>query len=566
MKTKVFVITNLCWLFLSGTYAQYIPNGGFENWENRILYAEPMSWNTGNMEAFINSTATALRTDDHYYGAYALRLQTVLTETDTLLGYAFCEGMITEGGVSDTFRFTGGMQISGAPDSLFGIFKYHIADNDTAIVLASFKKDGVIVGQEMFTLAGDQSSYVKMGWEIGDMAEVPDTAMIAFACSNPDNPQPGGWMQVDSIWFGGIGDTIPNAGFEIWEETSCREPEHWLTANLFTSLFGGDTSATSSADAHSGSYALRIESVQSSLPTDSGMYSVVVGFAIPYATAFMFGESMPVITVDFNPTALTGFYKFEPLLNDTAMIVVNLTDTAGNTYPSGTILLAAAEYTPISCPLTYPAGVKIAGVTIVVSTSTYFMPGDGKGGEIGSVLYLDDLDLLNPCDDYPPYSIAGVQQPLCADSIAVIDAGDGWAEYLWSTGDTTQIIHVHIAETTVFSVTVTAAVTGCQFSDEVTVSPPVCVTIEGQDKKTQEINIYPNPSTGIFFIEFSNVMPGNYTSEIMDITGKVLLKEDLLMNQATRKVTCSLSGFPKGLYLVKISGESFSQSFRLMKN
>jgi hypothetical protein len=566
MKSKIIILAILCYTLISGAYAQNIPNGGFENWENRILYEEPVSWNTGNMEVFRINAITAFDTIDSYSGVHALRLETVVSQEDTLAGYAFCNGTINGGGVSDTLLFQGGFPVSGAPDSLFGHFKYQMAENDTGIVLISFKSGGNIIGQNIFSLIGAQNSYAKLGWEINAMAGTPDTAMIAFACSNPDKPQPGGWLQVDSIWFGGIGDSIPNADFEFWEAASYQEPEHWVTANLFSYLFGGDTCATPTTDAHSGDYAIRIESIQAMIPSDSGFNAAVVGFAVPYSTSYNFSPTLPTFNVDFNPAQLTGYYKFEPLLNDTALVYGYLTDDEEHTYPFVSILLPTDEYLPFEIPLNYPDGVTITMASFLFSTSLYFMQGDGRSGEIGSILYVDDLNLVNPCDAYPPYSIAGVNLPLCGENIAVIDAGDGWAEYLWSTGATTQTISVPVTEPTNYSVTVTAAVSGCQFSDEVTVSLPLCDAIEETAEKTMEVGLYPNPSTGDFTLEFYNALPGEYTAEIVAITGKVLFKETLFISKMNKIVKFSLSDYPEGLYLVKISGEKFSYCESMMIN
>src|SRR4030042_6020150 len=246
------------------------------------------------------------------------------------------------------------------------------------------------------------------------------------------------------------------------------------------------------------------------------------------------------------------------------MVYLNLIDTAHNSYPTGTILLPAAEYTPFSIPVTYPAGVKIAEVSIIVSTTIYFMQGDGGNGEIGSVLYLDDLDLVNPCEEYPPYSIASVQIPTCEDTAVDIDAGDGWAEYLWSTGETTQTISVPVNVPETYSVTVTAATTGCQFSDWVTGPILICDAVDENIEKATALNVYPNPSSGVFTVEFTNALPGSYMAEIITVTGKVVFKEDLYMNQANKKVKFSLSGLPEGLYLIKVSGERLFYAERLM--
>ncbi|MBN1599306.1 MAG: gliding motility-associated C-terminal domain-containing protein, partial [Bacteroidales bacterium] len=56
----------------------------------------------------------------------------------------------------------------------------------------------------------------------------------------------------------------------------------------------------------------------------------------------------------------------------------------------------------------------------------------------------------------------GADRTICADGSAVLDAGDGFSAYSWSTGDASQAVTVNTAGT--YSVTVTDA-NGCQNSD-----------------------------------------------------------------------------------------------------
>jgi len=567
MKSKIFSIAIMGFAFLYSTYAQNVPNGGFEDWEMRLLYEEPETWNTGNQEAFLYNASTASSTADSYSGDLALRLETVVAEEDTLFGYAMCNGIVTGGEVSDTLHFEGGIPVSAAPDSLFGYFKFEIPENDTGLVLVSFKSAGDIISQTFYPITGTQNSYTLLGFEIETMTETPDTALVAFTCSNPDNVMTGGWLQVDSVWWDGIDDSISNADFEVWEEASYQDPENWITANLFAYLFGGDIAATPTADAHSGSFALRLEAIETAIPADEGMTEAVAGFAIAYEESFNFTESLPTFPIDFNPTALTGYYKFEPVLNDTALLYISLADDAGNTlYEIGTYLTEASTYQAFEITIDYSGETPIALASIVVSTTKYFMQTGENSGEIGSVLYFDDLDLFNPCDTFPPYSIASVIPADCSDYTASIDAGDGWDEYLWSNEETTQVIWVTVNESEVYSVTVTNNLTGCQFSDEVELFPPDgCGTaVQPKENTVPGIALYPNPTTDILIIEFQNLKLGIYTIEVLDITGKIILSERIFTCENKKKVILDLTEYTEGLYLIKIQGEKFSHCEKLM--
>jgi hypothetical protein len=565
MKSKILFVIFFSYLILNHTLAQYVPNGGFENWENRIFYEEPESWNTSNTESFTEDTVSAYKVSDSYSGEYALRLTSVLLENDTLAGYSFCMGSYAGGNINDTLLFNGGFPVSGTPDSLFGYFKYGISPDDSAIVFVSFKKNGIIIGQDIFAITGNQNVYTKLKWAINPMPETPDTAVIAFACTNPDFPKPGSWLQVDSIWFGGINDSIPNTDFEVWDEIGCLEPVHWMTSNFFACLLGGDTSVTSTTDAHSGKYAMRIESIQVNMPSDSGTHSAVIGFAMPYSKLINFNEGIQSFDINFNPAWLNGYYKFKPLLNDTAVIYGYLADEEENTYPFGTLLLSSETYQPFQIPLFYPQGVRIVKAGILFSTTKYFLQGDGKSGEIGSVLYIDDINLFNPCDTFPEYHIKSFDQPFCNENSVLLDAGEGWAEYLWSTQATTQTITVPANVQAAYGVTVTSE-NDCKFFDTVEVIPPICDAINDILQKSMQISAYPNPTNGEFVIEFVNARPGQYVTEITNLDGKIVYKEKVNIHHANKIVKVNLSDLPAGIYMLKISEGKYNYSGRIEKN
>jgi hypothetical protein len=74
---------------------------------------------------------------------------------------------------------------------------------------------------------------------------------------------------------------------------------------------------------------------------------------------------------------------------------------------------------------------------------------------------------------------------------------------------------------------------------------------EGVDtnKEKSTINIYPNPSDDIISIEIENI--NNATIEIYNVSGKLVFSKEL--KAKVEKI--DLSGFSRGMYLVKVSQE-----------
>jgi Secretion system C-terminal sorting domain len=95
--------------------------------------------------------------------------------------------------------------------------------------------------------------------------------------------------------------------------------------------------------------------------------------------------------------------------------------------------------------------------------------------------------------------------------------------------------------------------------------------IENQDtlNKVKENNtvefqpiekIYPNPTTGIFNIEFSSSLL-NSSISIIDVNGKVIQN----YTATGFKFTCNLTGFPSGVYFVIIKNNNTTISQKIIK-
>jgi hypothetical protein len=537
--------------------AQNIPNGGFENWGLRVLYEEPDFWTTGNMLSFLFDETVALKTTDSYSGDYALRLETRITD-ETIPGYAFTNGQITEGNMNEGFQFTGGIPVSGAPAMLSGYFKYNIALMDVGLILVAFKKEGATIGQNIYPLLLNSSGYTRIDVPIDAMAETPDSAFIAFATTNPDNPRNGGWIQIDSLWFTGIGDTIPNNNFEHWSNLEYYEPENWLTANLFSTLFGGDTSATRTTDAWSGDYALRLESIYTLIPDDDGITEANMGYVMPWTEGVNLNESLPAFPIDFNPYSLSGYYKFNPYDTDTALMLVTLIDSEGNTYERTKILPAEDEYTYFELFLDYPYNAEITEIGIIANTSLFFDPTSTVQdlGEEGSILYLDELNLSSDCPVWGDFSIIVLEEPTCDNTTALLDAGEGWGSYIWSNGDTSQTTSVLVEEPVTISVIVTATDSWCFYTDTVDLYPPDgCVALPRPIAENEKFLLFPNPGNGLFqlLIQDPDVSPGSL--QVLSASGSLLYDQDLSGKTEDRIFEIDLNHLKKGIYLMKLNTE-----------
>lgn len=76
-----------------------------------------------------------------------------------------------------------------------------------------------------------------------------------------------------------------------------------------------------------------------------------------------------------------------------------------------------------------------------------------------------------------------------------------------------------------------------------------------------EFKIYPNPASGVFFIEFNDIPTSGILVEIIDLSGKILESRQIFSSPHEWQLNPHLRG---GIYLVKAIGEAFSSTKRLI--
>ena len=146
--------------------------------------------------------------------------------------------------------------------------------------------------------------------------------------------------------------------------------------------------------------------------------------------------------------------------------------------------------------------------------------------------------------DMLPVVDLGADTTLDLAGSILLDAGNPGSRYLWSNGDTLQTITVDSTGTgngtKVFSVIVTDE-NSCKALDTIRIT---------FSDLTGVINIYPNPTNGVFQI----ALPGNGIWEIKVITmlGNVVVKKESVVDE--HNVSVDLTGLPEGIYFIELSG------------
>lgn len=95
---------------------------------------------------------------------------------------------------------------------------------------------------------------------------------------------------------------------------------------------------------------------------------------------------------------------------------------------------------------------------------------------------------------------------------------------------------------------------GCSNSENYTLNVVNCVGIGEQDAVSLEL--FPNPTSGVFTINLSAAQFNNADLRVMDALGKEVFSQRGLSVSGTYNVQVDLSSQPQGIYFVTVSGEN----------
>jgi hypothetical protein len=130
-----------------------------------------------------------------------------------------------------------------------------------------------------------------------------------------------------------------------------------------------------------------------------------------------------------------------------------------------------------------------------------------------------------------------------------LDAGISGATYLWSTGETTQMISVTASGT--YYVTVTDMF-GCSATDSIEVN--LIIGVEENMNNNFNVNIYPNPSLDKnIFVSFETTEKADVSVRIVNIIGNQVYAERVNGFKGTYNKKLALEDLASGVYFAEIT-------------
>ena len=149
----------------------------------------------------------------------------------------------------------------------------------------------------------------------------------------------------------------------------------------------------------------------------------------------------------------------------------------------------------------------------------------------------------------------GEDQEVCIGMTVTLDAGNEGASYQWSTGETTQTIHV---DTTGMdennNLTISVQVTDqndCSEVDEIVINFMDCSNIS-ENAYLNSVEVYPNPSNGYFTLQLDANENQKAQIELINQNGELVYVENVQFVKETNKFNLNANHLTNQLYYLRV--------------
>ncbi len=427
---KLFKVIVISCFACSGAFAQVLQNGGFEDWDLRLIN-DLQGYETSAFEAFGLTGQENCVIDSNAVGGFGVSLTTVAAQGDTAFAYLIN---------GDIDNLSGGQSYNDRPDSLVGYYKYDVQAGDTALILLSFRHDTTENANLTVTITGTQSTYTRFSMPINWTDTMsPDSLIFAASSSNAINElgiTPGSELALDELrLINSNGDTlgaILNQSFENWLPDTSLLPSGWISTarDPFTRELN---SVIRSDSAYSGDYSIRMK-------TSFFDGDTILGIVSNYDYETQKGGS----AFDRQVDTLYGYYRFESPGVDSAFVFLkafNQTDT----FQRGLKLPPASAFTYFELPMNMPSNPDSIQVAFM-SSAEYQHSVDG------STFWVDELKFKNcPLPDTP--SVITGPDRICSmgttDHLFSVIASSQVDIFSWEVGGLSSIVNINALNNTI---------------------------------------------------------------------------------------------------------------------
>jgi hypothetical protein len=166
----------------------------------------------------------------------------------------------------------------------------------------------------------------------------------------------------------------------------------------------------------------------------------------------------------------------------------------------------------------------------------------------------------------PPNVNLGPDQSIWLNTNTTLDAGAGYSQYLWNTGETTQTIVVDGAQLGVglYDYWVQAwSANDCYGLDSIEIT---VINADGIGDHTDAyiVNVYPNPSSGLFSIELKGFNEEKLNVSVYNAQGQLVYQRAYEASSKHQNFKLDLREMAKGVYTLRLESKSINHVEKLI--
>lgn len=379
------------------------------------------------------------------------------------------------------------------------------------------------------TLAPGNSQIVEINFNSEELVQGTYYGNIQVESNDPDNPV------VDVPLTLNVGGSFPLALNVV--------------ANPSTICLGESTQLAAIAQGGTGSYTYSWTSDPAGFTSNSPEPSVTPTVTTTYMVEVNDGEN----TVNGQTTVIVNFVPEIPATP------TGETEHCWGVYQSVVSTDGSTGSSTYNWQLTPAEAGTIAG-TGLTATITWSETFTGMASAMVAGVNTCGIGLMSEALEvtiHPLPTVAlGNDVTICANETMVLDAGNTGAEYLWSTGATTQTIEVDTTGIGIGNVDIWVTVTSpetCQNTDTINIQFDDCTGISETDSQWS-VQVFPNPGSGLFTIDLFARSTEKVNLSIFNALGKeVFTSSEIAVNRNTT-LNVNLENQPEGIYFLNLKG------------
>lgn len=169
-------------------------------------------------------------------------------------------------------------------------------------------------------------------------------------------------------------------------------------------------------------------------------------------------------------------------------------------------------------------------------------------GYFGECFVTDEIEILgvlaNEID-------LGLDSDLCDGTAVILDAGEGYVDYVWQDGSNGQTYTAFLGGNYYVTTTIPCFATDSIYIDECGQSIDDTVDVSTTDiSRFSGMSIFPNPTSSEATLRYYSTNSGKSTLEVFNILGKCIRREEILINVGVNNIPIRTASLATGQYFV----------------